>query len=79
MKPLTPRQHQIVALMSEGKDRTQIAQDLGVSPHTVKHHLDDAYERLDLIGIGNPGYRIVALYVSGRITPVRSPEHANNS
>jgi len=74
MKDLTRRQRQIVALMAEGNDKNQIATALGVSAHTVKAHIDDAYARLDLQGIGNPGYRIVALFVSGRLTPVRATE-----
>lgn len=66
-RPLTPRQRQIVALMSEGKNKTEIASTLGISTDTVKAHTDDAYRRLDIKGLGNPGHRFVALYASGQI------------
>lgn len=79
MKPLTPRQHQIVALMSEGMDHQQIGDTLQISVHTVKNHIDEVYARLDIKGVGNPGYLAVALYASGRMSPVRSTDRPTNN
>ncbi|HEV2605094.1 MAG TPA: response regulator transcription factor [Microvirga sp.] len=36
---LTPRQHEVLALLMQGKSNQQIAEALGLSPNTVKVHL----------------------------------------
>lgn len=43
---LTPRQSEIVALMSEGHSNKVIARALGISPSTVKVHLHAAFRAL---------------------------------
>ncbi len=47
-KILTPRQQQIVLLVSEGAKRAAIAERLGISENTVKCTLRDIYQRLEV-------------------------------
>ena len=49
---LTPREIQVLDLLSEGHDNQVIAHRLGVSPRTVEKHLEHAYTKLDLHGTG---------------------------
>ncbi|HEX9891844.1 MAG TPA: helix-turn-helix transcriptional regulator [Actinomycetota bacterium] len=43
---LTPRQHEVLALVAEGRTTGEIARQLDLSPHTVKNYLERIYERL---------------------------------
>ena len=43
---LTPREHDVLRGLAEGKSAPQIAQELHVSPATVKTHLKTLYEKL---------------------------------
>jgi len=43
---LSPRQEQIMSLMSRGKTNKAIAAELGISPHTVNNHIRRVYQRL---------------------------------
>lgn len=45
---LTPRERQILDLVHQGKVVAQIAETLGVSPHTVKVHLASLYRKLQV-------------------------------
>jgi DNA-binding CsgD family transcriptional regulator len=45
---LTPREYEIVSLVAEGMANGQIAQRLWVSPHTVRKHLENAFEKLEV-------------------------------
>jgi DNA-binding CsgD family transcriptional regulator len=45
---LTPREMQIVALVSEGRVNKQIAHDLGISEWTVSTHLRRIFAKLDV-------------------------------
>jgi DNA-binding CsgD family transcriptional regulator len=44
--PLTERQRQILGLVREGKTNQQVARQLGISPGTVRKHLENSYSRL---------------------------------
>jgi DNA-binding CsgD family transcriptional regulator len=46
--PLTSRQRQLLGLVAHGLTNRQIARDLGVSEHTVRTHLENIFERLDV-------------------------------
>lgn len=46
VKPLTPRQREIVALIADGLSTTQVAGRLSCSPLTVKTHISDAMRRV---------------------------------
>lgn len=43
---LTPREHEVLALLAQGLTNKQIAQQLSVSPRTVNFHLDNLYSKL---------------------------------
>ncbi len=57
---LTPREHELLAALSEGNSNAQLAARFEISIQTVKFHLKNVYEKL---GIGNRA-QAVALYVS---------------
>ena len=46
--PLTQRESQILELVAQGLTNAAIAQRLWISPGTVKKHLDNVYEKLDV-------------------------------
>ncbi|ACU03829.1 MULTISPECIES: response regulator transcription factor [Pedobacter] len=46
--PLTKRETQILSLMSRGKDRSQIANELFIEIETVKTHIKNIYLKLDV-------------------------------
>ncbi len=43
---LTDRERQVVALVSAGFTNKDIAQKLGISKHTVKHHIANIFDKL---------------------------------
>ena len=45
---LTPRQREILAHVGAGLTDSQIAERLEISPATVRKHLEQIYERLDV-------------------------------
>ena len=47
-EPLTPRQHEVAALIARGLTNRQIAERLVVSPHTVERHVENILDRLRL-------------------------------
>ena len=46
--PLSKRETQILEMVSEGKSRSQIANDLFIDSETVKTHLKNVYVKLDV-------------------------------
>ncbi|RCH54958.1 DNA-binding response regulator [Mucilaginibacter hurinus] len=46
--PLSKRETQILELIAEGKNRTQIARDLFIDPETVRSHVKNIYVKLDV-------------------------------
>lgn len=46
--PLTRRQRKVLRLVEQGLSNREIAEQLCVSPRTVKKHLEDIYKRLDV-------------------------------
>lgn len=44
---LTRRQSEILTMLSKGMTTKQIAQDLGISVHTARHHVQAILRRLD--------------------------------
>jgi DNA-binding CsgD family transcriptional regulator len=47
---LTPREREVLALISEGASNKVIAQELGISVHTAKFHVGQVIEKLDATG-----------------------------
>lgn len=48
LRDLTERQFQVVELVARGLASKEIAQELGISPHTVKNHITLISEKLGL-------------------------------
>lgn len=48
--PLTPREREVRHWLSQGKSNDEIAVILGISPHTVKNHLNHLFDKL---GVSN--------------------------
>ena len=48
--PLTPRELEVLALLSEGASNKMIARRLGISVHTAKFHVGSLLDKLDAVG-----------------------------
>jgi DNA-binding CsgD family transcriptional regulator len=48
--PLTPRELEVLTLLSEGASNKSIAQRLGISVHTAKFHVGQLLDKLDATG-----------------------------
>jgi DNA-binding NarL/FixJ family response regulator len=46
--PLTPKETEVVTLLSEGRTVSEVAQHLSISLRTVRNHLANVYSKLDL-------------------------------
>lgn len=46
--PLTPRESEILALVADGQAKKEIADQLGISTHTVVAHVTNIYEKLSV-------------------------------
>lgn len=46
-EPLTPREQQVLELLSQGLSNKMIARELRISEHTVKFHVSSTYAKLD--------------------------------
>ncbi|MEZ5934760.1 MAG: helix-turn-helix transcriptional regulator [Alphaproteobacteria bacterium] len=49
-QPLTPREAQVLTLLSEGASNKAIARALGISVHTAKFHVGQLIDKLDATG-----------------------------
>lgn len=45
---LTPREREVLDRVAEGRTNAEVAWLLGISPETVRKHLENAYEKLDV-------------------------------
>jgi DNA-binding NarL/FixJ family response regulator len=62
--PLTPREHEVLALLAQGLANKVIASRLRITEHTVKTHVAAVYEKL---GAGNRAEAVVAAARRGLI------------
>ena len=47
-RELTPREQEVIRLIAEGRTTTEIAENLTISPHTVRRHRDHIMAKLNL-------------------------------
>ena len=52
---LTDREEAVVLLAAKGYTRGEIASRLGISPHTVKTHADNARHKLGAVNLAHAG------------------------
>lgn len=45
---LTKREKEIISLLAKGRTHKQIAEELFISPHTVRKHRDNIYAKLNV-------------------------------
>jgi DNA-binding NarL/FixJ family response regulator len=62
-KPLSPRETEVLEMISRGLTNSQIAKRLGLSVHAVKFHLASVYRKL---GVANRTEAAVTLLQSRR-------------
>lgn len=67
---LTNREQQVMALVAEGLTNQQIAAALGVKERTIRTHLGNVYEKLD---VPNRASAIAAVNRQGLLPPVALP------
>src|SRR4051795_12096405 len=48
VSPLTPREREVMTLVAAGKANKEIARELWLSPHTVRSHLENVFEKLEV-------------------------------
>jgi DNA-binding CsgD family transcriptional regulator len=46
--PITAREAEVLARLTAGRTNAGIALDLGISPHTVRRHVEKLYAKLDV-------------------------------
>ena len=58
---LTPREHQVAVELSYGSSNRDIAQRLGLSVHTVRHHTERVLAKLRVRSRAAVGRRLVEI------------------
>jgi DNA-binding NarL/FixJ family response regulator len=67
---LTPRQQEVVALMSEGLNNAGVARRLGITEKSVKNHINVLYQELGLERSGDYQPRVIAVLSYRREHPM---------
>lgn len=60
MRRLTPRQHEVLGLVAEGRSNLAIAKQLGVSEKAVVQHMSNIYDQLDIFASHDDHRRVLA-------------------
>ncbi len=71
-EPLTPREGEVLQLLATGASAAQIARELGVSPATVRKHLEHLYAKLGAHDRMSAVLQGRALLPSGLVVPRRA-------
>ncbi len=60
LAPLTPREHEVLGLMAEGRTNAAIARELVVTPGAVEKHVSSIFAKLDLPATDDDHRRVLA-------------------
>jgi DNA-binding NarL/FixJ family response regulator len=68
LNQLTPKEHQILGLMAQGRSNQGIAQELVVTVPAIERHISHIFDKLDLHQRSDQNRRVLAVlrYVGGR-------------
>lgn len=66
--PLTPREAEVLSLVSQGSTADDISDQLGISPSTIANHKERIYNKLE---VNNQAHAVAVAVSSGIITPAR--------
>ncbi|GAA4483993.1 hypothetical protein GCM10023171_16320 [Microbacterium panaciterrae] len=58
---LTPREHEVLVLVAEGRSNAAIARRLWLTPRTVETHIRGIFAKLDLIEDASDHRRVLAV------------------
>ena len=58
---LTPREHEVLALMAEGRSNSAIAEALVVTPGAIEKHISSIFDKLDLPASQSDHRRVLAV------------------
>ena len=58
---MTPRETQVCRLIFEGNTREEVAQQLGISPRTIRHHMEVLHTKLDVSNRVNLVLRMIQI------------------
>jgi len=71
---LTPREHQVLALIAKAETNTAISADLGITTRAVERHVNSIFRKLEIPADGRVSRRVQAALSyrtrRARITPV---------
>lgn len=62
-KTLSPRQFEVAEKVTQGRNRYEIANDLGIDPRTVADHQRVIYEKLGFARKPHPAVRLAVWFV----------------
>jgi DNA-binding NarL/FixJ family response regulator len=68
LSALTPREHEVLSLMAEGRTNTAIARALVVTPGAVEKHISNIFSKLDLPTTDDDHRRVLAVLTYLRAT-----------
>lgn len=70
---LTPREHEILALMAEGLTNPGIGRRLHLSPRTIESHVGSIFTKLRLLPLADDERRVLAVITHLRRDPQQAP------
>ena len=68
LSSLTPREHEVLSLMAEGRTNTAIARAMVVTPGAVEKHISNIFSKLDLPTTDDDHRRVLAVLAYLRAT-----------